>query len=680
MRAAERYATVSLQSLALWRVFLGAATVYSVLRRWPHAGLLYSEEGFYTVAGQGGPSWALGPLAWVDGGVAVHVVFALVLLVSLAFLVGFGMRVVRYLLLPALWVLEARATLAASGAEVVLHLQALYAMALPLAEVGSVDAWLAKRRVSADDGKARPTSVCSAFYPLLLVQLATIYAFGCICKTGEPWQDGSAAARALHLVTFVSPLGASLADAPPRLLAFFSYATLVVEGLLPFLLLSPWARRKLHALAAVLIITLHGGIALTMDIGVWGTAMGCFLPLLWHPKSASPGRLILRTPRRHVLELFAALTLVYLGAARVTRDVFLLALPALPLPAAVMTVTSSLHLSQPWMMFSPDPGTSDRMLIVDAVTASGRHFDPFRRAVLGPEDVLTHVPLPTLSSSVFGHYETEVVRGVAARQHELSRWVFAQRPWTAPSPSPSAPAPNADTTLRALTADDPVVRIDAWAFVVATRPGTLVPEERLDSLVGVLALPLQGALPLRIAQARGVWAPERALDGKLVPDGTHVFTPVSAAMSAGCPELTLDLGAPRSLVTALVQADAADQFLLEGSPDGRVYTPLGELTRSPAKHHLTRLVPLAPTPVRYVRVRPKRPGTMRHYLSEIALFDRAVTLPPLPKTTPPPDGFYSSLTRPAVGGVFSVQAKADPSCPAEAGPRPAAAPPATKER
>jgi hypothetical protein len=118
-----------------------------------------------------------------------------------------------------------------------------------------------------------------------------------------------------------------------------------------------------------------------------------------------------------------------------------------------------------------------------------------------------------------------------------------------------------------------------------------------------------------------------------------------------------------------VQADAADQFILEGSVDGLIYQHLGEVTREQSMHHLARLIPLARTPVRYVRVKPALAGRVRHFLSEIALFDHAVTLPVLPSVDADGEDYFSSLDRPSVGGVFSVSADAS-ACRAEAPPQP----------
>lgn len=671
-RGAERYCTVSLKSLALWRILLGGAGAYGVLARWPYVDVFYSESGMYSVAGIGGRWWVYGPLAWLDGGPAVHVAFALLLAICLAFMAGFQMRFTRYLLLPAMWSLETRASVTACGAEGVMHLQALYSMALPTAEVWSVDRWLRDRRMASSTeqpqtGQAPPaTTVRSPFYALILLQIATIYTFAFLCKHGPSWRDGTAAAHALNLINFISPLGAAAANAPQPVLTVFSYGTLATEGLLPLLLLSPWARKKTHFVAGALMMALHGGVALTMDVGAWGTAMCCFLPLLWHPESESSKAALPRSVRFRVLELVAASALLYLGAARLGRDIFFVALPRLPLPGAVDIGTQAMQLTQPWMMFSPHPATVSQILVVDATTRSGRHFDPFRREALGTEEVLNHVPIPSLRSSVFNHYESELATATTSPlQYNFSKWVLAQRPSPAVDGSDTPLAGGVELTSS--KADDPVTHFDAWAFLVATRPGYIVPEAELEARVGVQQLPAMGKLPVKLSESRGVWAPERAIDGKVVPNGTHVFTPVSASMSAGCPHLTLDLGSLRPLKSALIQADAYDEFMLEGSRDGSNYQPLGEVKKvRGGVHHLARIVPLTDVPVRFVRIKPARSGTMRHMLSEIALFDHVATAPTLPSVTAEQERFYTSLERPAVAGVFSVAATASPGCPAEA--------------
>src|SRR5690554_5431000 len=107
-RAFARYATVSLESLALWRIALGATCTYVVLRRWSSVELFYTDAGVYPLDALAEFTWELGPLRWVSGAAAAHGVFAFCFCVALAFTAGFGTRVVKWLLLPALVTIHAR--------------------------------------------------------------------------------------------------------------------------------------------------------------------------------------------------------------------------------------------------------------------------------------------------------------------------------------------------------------------------------------------------------------------------------------------------------------------------------------------------------------------------------------------------------------------------------------------
>src|SRR5689334_18965573 len=167
--AASRYAIVSLRSLALWRVLLGLACVQVVARRWGMLRVFYTETGPYPIAAlrERVSAWEIGPLRWVTSERALHVVFALFLLVALAFTAGLWLRVVKWLLLPVLVTLDARTPSMFTGGELVLHLASLYCLFFPLGSVWSVDAWLAERR-GAREGETRPTAIQSPAYPLIL--------------------------------------------------------------------------------------------------------------------------------------------------------------------------------------------------------------------------------------------------------------------------------------------------------------------------------------------------------------------------------------------------------------------------------------------------------------------------------------------------------------------------------
>src|SRR4029079_4262934 len=48
-----------------------------------------------------------------------------------------------------------------------------------------------------------------------------------------------------------------------------------------------------------------------------------------------------------------------------------------PQPEPLRTLAQKLRFLQGWFMFSPNPVMDDGTIVVDALTADGRHIDPF---------------------------------------------------------------------------------------------------------------------------------------------------------------------------------------------------------------------------------------------------------------------------------------------------------------
>lgn len=611
-----------------------------VIRRWGALDVFYTETGAYPIAALGrGVTWQAGPLFWVTNPAALNVVFAACLTIAVAFTLGLGTRYIKWLLLPVLFTLDARTPPLFTGGEAVLHGQALYATLLPVGAVFSVDAWLGSRRAGAP-GDA-PTAIRSFVYPLMLLQLAVIYFFNARAKSGDSWRRGQAVAEALGAATLVTDLGAWVRHWPDFMLHGLTYGTLVIEGVLPLLLLSPWARRHTHALAAALMLALHGGIYLTLEVGSFSAAMLSYLPLLWH-RRGSEGQVVERSGRARRVDALAAVVLLYVGAARLSHDLILWPeRPQLPMPESFDKATRALGLVQPWMMFSPAPPSRDFIIVTDAVTRKGLHFDPWRQVASGVPEPFKTLPQSVVRAHIFTRYENFLTDTGAPMHPFFARWVLAQR------------GPDGEA----------VERFDAWLMMVSTDPRRLVPVGELDARLGVTALPLMAPLPIKSFEALGVWAPERALDRKIAPEGTHVFTPVGASMSGGCPHLTVDLGEPHPVRSAYLQADTADYFVIEGSLDGQAFRPLAEMPRVEGWHFKSRVIALPGELVRFVRLRPLQPMGFRHFLSEIALFDQPVSLPPL--TTRPSDEFLSALARPSVTGIISGSNRPSADCTAE---------------
>jgi hypothetical protein len=205
-----------------------------------------------------------------------------------------------------------------------------------------------------------------------------------------------------------------------------TYAALGIESSLPWLLLSPLATRWCRRLAIALVVALHSGFAVFLNLGVFVPAMIAFSPNFvsgadwdalerWWRRSPRRTALGQRLEARAATLVARASALFSLGRwtrvappgravaalarrtpllreATVAAYVFLAANQLLDEnPAAhkvidhhngptVAAAVIYLNLFQGWAMFSPDVNKTDINLAVDAVTVGGRHVDPFNEA------------------------------------------------------------------------------------------------------------------------------------------------------------------------------------------------------------------------------------------------------------------------------------------------------------
>jgi len=292
-RAARAYLTADLRSLAAGRIALALVLLLDLAKRATEMGLWYTNDGLV-------PNHTL---LWRP---AMTPVFSLFFMASYRYeavagflacaaaytmlLVGFRTRFAQIASLVCLLSLHGRMLLIDNGGDVVLGLLTVWTTFLPTGRAFSVDAVLARGRtpgrplqvVPAASG-ARPGSFASLGVLAIVFQLAFIYFFNAVHKQGTTWRDGSAVHYVLHLDRLVTGLGVWLRGMPTGLARALTYGTLAIEWSLPLLLLSPFAVRGCRRLAVVLVIMLHTGFALCMNLGNFVPAMIAYTPNFVRP-------------------------------------------------------------------------------------------------------------------------------------------------------------------------------------------------------------------------------------------------------------------------------------------------------------------------------------------------------------------------------------------------------------
>jgi len=202
--------------------------------------------------------------------------FGITALAALALLVGYRTRLMTAIVWVALLSIQYRNPLVMTSGDTLLRMLLFWSMFLPLGAHWSVDRAL----------KAAPPRLSMRFLSLatvaLFMQIAFMYWFTAILKSGAEWRvDNSAIYYTLSIDQVATPFGSYLLGFP-ELLELLTFSTLWLEILGPFLLFCPVFTNLVRTGAVATFMSLHFGIWLTMNIGIfpWIAAlcMVCFLP------------------------------------------------------------------------------------------------------------------------------------------------------------------------------------------------------------------------------------------------------------------------------------------------------------------------------------------------------------------------------------------------------------------
>jgi hypothetical protein len=288
----NRYLSVDVRWLGVFRIALGTLLVVEVLRRWYYAPAFYTNDGLlpnhYSLFAPMGRNVFSIYHAFSSYG-EVSVAFFLTLVVFLAFLFGYRTKLFHALSALCITSLNARNLFVENGGTVVVNILTLYTLFLPLGARFSLDAVresLKRRndRSVADlnrpdplRGSERTTSLAVL---LLLVQWSSIYFFNTVQKDGAGWRNGSALYWFFQQDRIVTWFGVWAREhLPMSIIRLMTYGALCIEGSLSVLILFPFGQRWTRRLVLLLVWGLHGFIALSARIGPFSYAMMLF-PLL----------------------------------------------------------------------------------------------------------------------------------------------------------------------------------------------------------------------------------------------------------------------------------------------------------------------------------------------------------------------------------------------------------------
>jgi hypothetical protein len=452
--------------LGIFRAAFGGTLLYDLLRRFPDAELLWSSEGVLGAEALLRAPQAPHQVSFLlacSSASAVRLAFASLGAVFLLYALGLFTRVVQVLALLGYASLNARNLFFEDGGTGTVILLLSWTLLLPLADRFSLDAL--RRDAARPTIAERVRERAAAREPLVtlaalavLLQASAIYWLNAAHKTGATWRGGDA----VHLVLWQHRVNTSFAVwfaalEPAWLSPILGWLTRRTEFVLPVLLLWPTHQLGLRSVAFVLAVALHGGIALILSLGPFSYAMIC---LVW---LCVPGAALDGVAERLPHSLRLRLVRVRARAVRGIRRRFYASASAPPPrrelgrlrevvlgcmllieganvlnsnravpkslrfhePAWLLAYKPYLRAYQSWSMFAPDAPRDDATLVVDAVTASGRHIDPFTGAP--PDfDRIRHRPAPH-SIALSDYFLAIRAQRNARYRRELARYLKRYR-------------------------------------------------------------------------------------------------------------------------------------------------------------------------------------------------------------------------------------------------------------
>jgi predicted DCC family thiol-disulfide oxidoreductase YuxK len=309
------YLELDPRTLALGRIFFALVLIGDLLRRIPILNEFYTNAGIlpnHTVLWRPPVPRLFSFFFMVSLPEEAAIWFAICFFCFFCFLIGWRTRLFHVLSFVMTTSLHNRMLFAENWGGVAIGALMVWTLFLPMGRRFSVDAVLASMRARRGEtpedlaaGVPPPdnTPARSLAVLCLLIQIAIIYWFNYVHKSGQTWKDGTAVYYVLHQERIITWLGLQIREHFPFWVTkLLTHGTLVVEKAVPFLVLTPIFWRWTRPLALVLLVGLHTSIAGMVNLGIFSAAMIAYDPFLldrvhweWF------GRLVPRTRRARVV-------------------------------------------------------------------------------------------------------------------------------------------------------------------------------------------------------------------------------------------------------------------------------------------------------------------------------------------------------------------------------------------
>jgi hypothetical protein len=279
----DLYFTFDRRTLGLSRIMLGFLCLMDVIHRGAAWMDMYSSVGVLPT-----PLNLQRPQAW--GAFSIFNAFVspgelgvlwVIMAVNACFLlVGYQTKVAQIVAFVLHCGMNGRVLLIENGGYVVNNLLLLWTLFLPLGDRFSVDALIASLRRRRETTAAELNDRSSLLAPgvdqpyvsvvglVITIQIAAIYYFNVIHKTGPAWRNGTAVHYVLYVDRMATPIISAVRDyIPNAFVLFMTRTTMAFEAAIPVVLLQPLARTWARRAVVFMMCTLHLAFGITFVLG-----------------------------------------------------------------------------------------------------------------------------------------------------------------------------------------------------------------------------------------------------------------------------------------------------------------------------------------------------------------------------------------------------------------------------
>ena len=275
---------VDSRALGIYRILLGILCLSDILRRWDFIDVFYTGNSIIQVPTSLSTYKSFSLLNTFTLSWEVHLVFIIGVIFSIMLIVGYRTKLSQIICAVILISLHNRAIMLENAGDFFMNCMLVWTVFLPLGISFSVDSLIKSLRnhkeSSLDElndreyGKNIPQTLYHLAFFCVLFQLSTIYFFTGLDKSGYDWMNGTAVYKMFQLDTFLTPVGYYLRDyITLPITKFFTYSTLGIEYLAPFLLLFPFYSKWFRTFFIFCYVIFHSTIRLAVKVGLFSYIM-----------------------------------------------------------------------------------------------------------------------------------------------------------------------------------------------------------------------------------------------------------------------------------------------------------------------------------------------------------------------------------------------------------------------